>query len=513
MTNIHRGGVATKSTYWFFGILGGFLFILNCLFPTQSDDLGAVAGGINGMWSSYTNWNGRFFELLRTAFVGALAPSIYFVIINTLVGVGFILSFFVFIFGRLPKSFDDVVILSLLMFILMFQSAFGSIFLWAAGSLNYLWAYLALVCSFIPYRLFWRRYFSQDSKDVRKSNMLKELCKAFIFMILCFIAGMSSEMIGIVAIIVHIGFFIYALYKRVHLPLWYYAGIVAFTIGWFALYLSPGHAKRVAVYWELFGQDSFYTLSQLWAMSFSEKIQHLNLTYAKFVGYLPVIIIVPALFVCYKEKANKFISLLIIFVVIIFFVMAKNHKHFLPFASSFIAIIAFVNAGCFLMGFAYFYYKKNDEAMCRLFVKLLIAFLLFCLLVGTTIQVSIPSRAKLGYVLIEFVMIIFVYRQFMQSLSSERIAKIIKISIIALCCAYGGFVLSAYIDGRVKWNNMADSIEAQKVQGIEDVRVSASTFRSFYKNYGDWGNPGDNPNEWPNTTYAHYFGVKRFVVE
>lgn len=101
----------------------------------------------------------------------------------------------------------------------------------------------------------------------------------------------------------------------------------------------------------------------------------------------------------------------------------------------------------------------------------------------------------------------------MESLGSERIAKIIQISIIALCCAYGIFVLSAYIDGRIKWNNMVDSIQAQKAQGIEDVKVSASTFASFYKNYGDWGNPGDNPNEWPNTTYAHYFGVKSFVVE
>lgn len=499
-----------KSIIIFSVFLGGFFLILNTLFPTQSDDLGAVSEGLSGAWRSYMNWNGRIFEMLRIAYVGALAPSIYFVIVNTLMGVGFVFLFFVFIFGRLPRDFNDIVILSLLMFVLMFQSAFGSIFLWAAGSLNYLWAYCALLCSFIPYRLFWGDIFEQDSKNICKSNALKELCKAFIFMILCFVAGMSSEMIGILAIIVHIGFFLYALYKRVHLPLWYYAGIVAFTLGWFALYLSPGHAKRIVVFWELLGKDSFYTLSDLWAMSFGEKIRHLSVTYAKFAGYLPVMVIVPILFVCYKEKTSKFI--LLVFVVVLFFVMVKNHKHFLPFASAFIGIVAFVIVGLFFVGFIYFYHKRNDEAMCKLFTQLLIAFLLFCLLVGTTIQVGLPSRAKLGYVLIEFVMILFVYQQFMQSLSSERIAKIIKTSIIALSCVYGFFVLSAYIDGRIKWEKMLDSVKSQKAQGIEDIRVSASTFTSFYSQYGDWSNPGEDSKVWPNTTYAHYFGVKSFVV-
>ncbi|WP_334087244.1 DUF6056 family protein [Helicobacter typhlonius] len=509
----HNAGGGLKSVIYFFCLLGGFFLVLNALFPTQSDDLGAVSEGLSGAWRSYMNWNGRIFEMLRIACVGALAPSVYFVILNTLMGVGFVFAFFVFIFGRLPRDFNDVVILSLLMFVLMFQSAFGSIFLWAAGSLNYLWAYCALLCSFIPYRLFWGDIFEQDSKGICKSNVVKELCKALVFMLLCFVAGMSSEMIGIVAIIVHIGFFIYALYKRVHLPVWYYAGLVAFTLGWFVLYLSPGHAKRVAVWWELFGKDSFYTLRDIIAMSFGEKMRHLSITYAKFVGYLPVIIIVPILFVCYKERVKKFISLIFILLWLYFFVMVKNHKHFLPFASDFIGIVAFVIAGCFFVGFAYFYYKRNDEAMCKLFIKLFIAFLLFCLLVGTTIQVDLPSRAKLGYVLIEFVMIVFVYQQFMESLGSERIAKIIQISIIALCCAYGIFVLSAYIDGRMKWEKMLDSIAAQKAQSIDDIRVSNSTFTSFYKNYGDWSNPGEDSKVWPNTTYAHYFGVKSFVVE
>ena len=133
----------------------------------------------------------------------------------------------------------------------------------------------------------------------------------------------------------------------------------------------------------------------------------------------------------------------------------------------------------------YFYHKQGKADMQALFVKLLSAFVVYILLVGTTIQVGIPSRARLAYVLVMAVMVIFIYQQFML----------------------------AYIDGRLKWNVMLDSIATQKREGKDEVIVKASTFTSFYAQYSDWGNPGDNPNEWPNTTYAHYFGVKAFRVE
>ncbi|WP_181881848.1 DUF6056 family protein [Helicobacter sp. MIT 14-3879] len=205
--------------WWFLGSLSVFLLICNALFPTQSDDLGAVAEGFAGMKRSYMEWNGRWGELLRVAFMGALAPSLSFVIINTLVGVTFIVSFFVLVSGRMPQTFDDAVILALLIFFVMFYGSFASIFLWAAGSLNYLWAYLLLTLSLIPYRLYWGRYFrSYQNKQTFHQNPPKfsgvELLKALGFGILCFVAGMGSEIMGIVAIIVHSGFLVFALVRR-----------------------------------------------------------------------------------------------------------------------------------------------------------------------------------------------------------------------------------------------------------------------------------------------------------
>ena len=153
MTNIH------KSVWITFILFSVFLFSVNYVFPTQSDDLGAGFGGLDGAISMYMSWNGRFGELLRTAFIGALAPTLFFKIANTLVGVVFLLAWFVILYARLPRSFNDSVVLALSVLCILLFGAFGSIFVWAAGALNYLWAYTLVLLVCIPYKLFWHNYF------------------------------------------------------------------------------------------------------------------------------------------------------------------------------------------------------------------------------------------------------------------------------------------------------------------------------------------------------------------
>lgn len=147
-----------KSVWLTFGFFSIFLFVVNYLFPTQSDDLGAGFGGLRGAINMYMTWNGRFGELLRTAFIGALAPTLFFKVANTFVGVVFLLAWFVVVHARLPRSFNDSVFLSLSIFCLLVFSAFGSIFVWAAGCLNYLWAYTLVLLVCLPYRFFWHNH-------------------------------------------------------------------------------------------------------------------------------------------------------------------------------------------------------------------------------------------------------------------------------------------------------------------------------------------------------------------
>ncbi|WP_233705407.1 DUF6056 family protein [Helicobacter cinaedi] len=507
-----------KSVYWFFGILLLYLLVLNALFPTQSDDLGYGVNGFSGMLSSYNNWNGRFFEMLRHGFVAAIAPSVYFVAINAVIGVLFFLSFFVFVFGRLPRTLNDVIFLCIVFLFILHYGAFGSIFLWAAGSLNYLWAYVALLLGFLPYRLYWGRYFQgKRGKELYKSQgALLEILKALGMLALCFVGGMSSEAVGIVALLIHIGFLGFGVIKSVKedvkLPLWYFAGVIALGVGWFMLYSSPGHAKRA----ELFKTwGGFYSLSDIWAMSFGEKINLISGKYANFISHASIIFIVSSLlfvFNCNHFKRRKLWIACMILCVVLISVLIKNHKRFFPgFEHNYLGLFYFLMVFLLLLLAVRFYHREHNEPMKRLFIKFLLLFVLYGIFVGTTIQVGIPDRARLMFVLITAIMVAFVYQHW-SVMNGEKIKKYNK-WIVVLVCGYSLFVLSAYIDGRLKWERMLDSIQEQKLQGKEEIVVSAKTFTSFYRKYGDWGNPGEDPSVWPNTTYAHYYGVKSFVAK
>ena len=93
-----------------------FLYFLNAIFPTQSDDMGAGFGGLTAAINSYNNWNGRFGELLRVSFGSYLATTPFYAPINALVGTAVIFLIFLITFARKPevslKDFSILLILS-----------------------------------------------------------------------------------------------------------------------------------------------------------------------------------------------------------------------------------------------------------------------------------------------------------------------------------------------------------------------------------------------------------------
>ena len=80
-----------------------FLYFLNAIFPTQSDDMGAGFGGLTAAINSYNNWNGRFGELLRVSFGSYLATTPFYAPINALVGTAVIFLIFLITFARKPE--------------------------------------------------------------------------------------------------------------------------------------------------------------------------------------------------------------------------------------------------------------------------------------------------------------------------------------------------------------------------------------------------------------------------
>ena len=139
-----------------------FLYFLNAIFPTQSDDMGRGIGGISAAITSYNNWNGRFGELLLVAFGSHLSTTPFYAPINAIVGTAVIFLVFLLIFARKPEfCFKDFSILLILIAFLMIDRvfSFGSVFYWAAGSFNYLWAWFLIILWILPYRFYCGRVF------------------------------------------------------------------------------------------------------------------------------------------------------------------------------------------------------------------------------------------------------------------------------------------------------------------------------------------------------------------
>ncbi|RDU61425.1 hypothetical protein CQA44_08940 [Helicobacter sp. MIT 14-3879] len=276
------------------------------------------------------------------------------------------------------------------------------------------------------------------------------------------------------------------------------------------LYFSPGHHKRAQV-WQELGMP-FWTLGDIMAMSIGEKIQRLSQTFGAFTtGALPSVIMLCALFVLLervKAGMSKIGVALGIVLALAFVLLMKHSWRILPFD---MILVYFAIIFGTLWGLFRFYRPSNPH-LAYLFVKILLAFSLYSLLVAFTLQVGgLAARAKLCYALVLFLIVWWLYEEGLLMLGKN--AKKLQIGILSLCVGWGIFVLAACIDARIKWEKMLESIALQKAQGKQEIIVDIKTFKSLYRGYGDWTNPGANPNEWPNTSYAHYFGVEKFIAK
>lgn len=59
---------------------------------------------------------------------------------------------------------------------------------------------------------------------------------------------------------------------------------------------------------------------------------------------------------------------------------------------------------------------------------------------------------------------------------------------------------------------MISYIEQEKLKGNKHIIVDGKVFESRYKHFGDYANPGIEADKWPNTVYAHRFGVDSFQI-
>lgn len=481
-------------TLLLFSLTYAFLLYVNLIFPTQSDDIGRKMEGIQVAVWSYMHWNGRFGEFMCRMFGSYFATTPYYAFVNAAIGTGVIMMIFCLITGHFPqKSQRDIAVFFLICAFIMFDPvfSFGSVFYWASGSFNYLWAWFFILLSVLPVGLFWhKKSFSKTLNAV--------ICVAGIP--LGVIAGWSSEF-GIVIILFWAASIVFAKLRKKKLPVWYYSSLCAFLLGWIILYVCPGMRERATLF------ENYYSIGRLLKLGPAGLTKRILATFDGFSKwfyyenfcFISLLLILTALL--YKPSLKKFESA-VLAVFLMLFCLRSMPKLFFVLCALFICVMSAVVI------------RKENFFLSNLFIALSGIIIAEFFFIGATIQVSIPRRAHLQYTMLNIGIIALNAIFFFEILKSKK--KVLK-GVTALCVCigllYACFVGLACTRMHRKWQRMEQDIAQQKAQGITDVVVDKGTFISRYKGYGDWGNPGTNPDVWPNTTYAKYYGVKTLVAK
>lgn len=477
-----------------FELVFAFLLFLNAIFPTQSDDLGKKITGIQGAIKVYKTWNGRFGELLLKSFGHYFATSLWFTPINALLGSSVIFLIFINLFGRLPKNTaKDITSFAIIFAFLMIDPVFcfGSVFYWAAGSFNYLLAWFLILLVLTPISLFWHKI-----ETTKKQN----IAITAIGIPCGIIAGWSSEF-GIVIIILWIASIVYAKIKKIELPKWYYTTLIAFIIGWCILYACPGARVRAK------NMKNYMSLTDLIKLGPIDLVKKILLTFNKFrkefyyesFSFLSIFLLSSC--IIYKTSIKQIISSLISIVLMIISLVFLPKLFFIAIA----IIIGLINV---VMN------KKQNIELSYLFIAISVIFIAAFLCIGATIQTSIPRRSCFQYSLLNICLIaINIYILFEKYNTYTNVSKIITLISINFALIWAILIGYECINMNKKWNTMEQSITYQKLNGVNDIVIDSRTFKSKYKNYGDWGNPGKDPKKWPNTSYAKYYGINSITVK
>jgi len=471
----------TRNRFIVIGSVFIFLAICNYFMPSVSDDYynyHTTELGLKAVVDLYNSWAGRLGSLLSVAFVRGLSPLV-FDILNTVVGTIFICSLFVLIVGR--NSLCDKCDYSILAFIciaILLTTMFGSVFLWQSGATDYLWGYTLIALHWIPYRFFW----------VRREGVFS-IGKVVGLFLLSIFAGWSSEQVGIMSIIVHMALIAYIIYKKSHIPTWYWCGVIAFIVGYCMLYFSPGISARSSS--DFVSYISIPDLLSLPLVSLIERgWMTLGLSLPKYAFDLFSLCLMLAIF--HKIKQKK----LFLCIIAICIVIALGGRFI--YSLFFFYVRKVLVIGCFLLSIFCLLQKKH---ICESLL-----FIIFFVGLLAPIQVgAIPPRAQFGEAMLLTSISIYLLRE-----TLPTVFKGWMFPILAIICCIG--VMSSYIQYYSQQLNMTREITRQKENGVKEIVVSRDFFHSWYPNIGDWENPGPDPENWCNQAYAQHYAVDKFIV-
>lgn len=220
-------------------------FLFNYWTPFAADDYTYMYNFSNGdritcifdIFSSlamhYTQYgNGRVVSHFFVMFF-LMFPKVFFDLLNAVIFVCFIL--FVLQITANKKAFSALMFLAIPTLLWLYMPAYGQVFLWLTGCINYMWSYLFAL-------LFLNVYISL----LRDSSLLNKKWKLIVFCLFSLLFGNYSENVSFSVIFT--GFLLLCIvmyqHKSIQKNMIYVLPIISGAIGYLVLLLSPsGSAK------------------------------------------------------------------------------------------------------------------------------------------------------------------------------------------------------------------------------------------------------------------------------
>lgn len=227
-----------------------FMLILNSMSPLVYDDYhyfvqtSSIKTIFLDEYHQYMSWTGRSVVHLIFRFFTKL-PKPFFNIYNSLMFTILVYQCIYFASVYKEKFKKNLLIKTFVIFALfwLFSPNYNQVFLWMAGSINYLTA-IVIMLSFI---LIYHRAIidNQVVKKAKKNNYWKIISVFF----LGIAAGWCNENTSAGTFLIILGYILtYAFLKKRKIEVWMFSGLLGTIIGFLFMVLAPGNSVRSAYF-------------------------------------------------------------------------------------------------------------------------------------------------------------------------------------------------------------------------------------------------------------------------
>ena len=489
-------------------ILFTFLYflVLNFLSPPQGDDYNYILSNRDSLKNSldvFFNWNSRLGELLFASFFSQI-PDYLFNFLNAIVACVFVFLLFYILFLRFPNNFIDFSIILFILLLFLLLLSFEEVFLWGAGSMNYLWGFTFGALLLIPYR--------KSLQGFRFEN--KIIFCVFMFL-LGLVVGVWHE--GTSALILS-SLILYCFYMKCILkksiPLCFILGILGVFVGFLYLFFSPGQNARI--------------------LAESTKYDYLSIGEFLSLGLFGII---SRLYIVLKNAFNQNpIFFPILFFIIAFIYAFKNQIKnrilgFLVLILSFVLFLIILlefPVFAYLMIFAMFIWIYLKVGEMKFLICAILLFFYFLSLLSTFQLLNLPFRSRALGVILLVAIIVILNKEYLQN-------KKIAYFVTAISISYFCYVYYCYYDLNTKWNNLVNLVsEAKrnykgelewidgKIMNTYDIRylgygidiiVPKEQYSFNYRGFSGFWHLTTDKKENINQSYAFIFKIRSIVLE